>query len=130
MKSRLTSVNHKEWPVPLPAGIELESVRTELLNLCAEYSWLDVLCLRQERKSESSSEKEARLKEWSIDVPTIGNVYADAAHRVIRYMNGLGVAFRCDGWDDKRHWLNRAWTLQEIKNEKLLPVVQREYWIL
>ncbi|KAF9024550.1 hypothetical protein BDZ89DRAFT_1068948 [Hymenopellis radicata] len=120
MKSRLTSVNHKEWPVPLPAGTELESVRTELLNLGAEYSWLDVLCLRQERKSESSREKEARLKEWSIDVPTIGNVYADAAYRVIRYMNGLGRAFRYDGWNDKRHWLKRAWTLQEIKNESAI----------
>ncbi len=79
-----------------------------------------MFCLRQERKSESSSEKEARLKEWSIDVPTIGNVYADAAHRVIRYMNGLGVAFRCDGWNDKRHWLKKAWTLQEIKNESTI----------
>ena len=33
------------------------------------------------------------------------------------YFNGLGVRFSSTGWDDPRHWLRRAWTLQEIANE-------------
>lgn len=42
-----TSINGNEWPVPLPNDTTLEHVRIELLNLGAEYVWLDVLCLRQ-----------------------------------------------------------------------------------
>ena len=44
---------------------------------------------------------------------TIGNVYR-AATKIVCYFNGLGVRFSNDGWDDSRHWLQRAWTLQEI----------------
>ena len=28
-------------------------------------------------------------------------------------MSGLGRPFRAGGWDSERHWLRRAWTLQE-----------------
>lgn len=35
----------------------------------------------------------------------------------MRYFNGLGRPFSNEGWDDPRHWLRRAWTLQEIKTE-------------
>ncbi|KDQ57951.1 hypothetical protein JAAARDRAFT_252748 [Jaapia argillacea MUCL 33604] len=108
-----TAVNSYEWPVPLPPEITLEAVRTELLNLGAEYVWLDVLCLRQ--FSALPQNEALRPKEWAIDVPTIGNVYSDGASKVVRYYNGLGKAFRKDGWGGERHWLKRAWTLQEIK---------------
>jgi len=47
-------------------------------------------------------------------VPTIGNVYRQAAG-ILRYYNGLGRDLKSTGWDDERHWLNRAWTLQEIQ---------------
>lgn len=109
-------VNAFEWPVPLPRGVTLENVRAELLNMGAEYVWLDVLCLRQMSTEHGET---LRAKEWAIDVPTIGNIYTDGAFRVVRYFNGLGRAFRRDGWNDSRHWLNRAWTLQEIKYDSV-----------
>ena len=40
-------VNAHEWPIPLPHGVTLEVVHNELLNLGAQYVWLNVVCLRQ-----------------------------------------------------------------------------------
>ena len=111
MSPTWTAVNQYEWPVPLPKGITLESLRSELLSLGAEYVWVDVVCLRQQ--SSNSDFEQLRKEEWRLDVPTIGNVYRRAA-KIVRYFNGLGVRFSKDGWDDSRHWLQRAWTLQEI----------------
>ena len=54
--------------------------------------------------------------EWKLDVPTIGNVYR-VAQGIVRYFNGLGRPFSSEGWNSDRHWLHRAWTLQEIKTE-------------
>ena len=110
-----TAINQFQWPVPLPKNITLEYLRSELLALGAEYIWLDVICLRQ--KSEVDSLEQLRQQEWKLDVPTIGNTYRAAA-KIVRYFNGLGVPFSNDGWDGSRHWLCRAWTLQEIASEK------------
>ena len=110
-----TAINQFQWPVPLPKGISLEYLQSELLSLGAEYVWLDVICLRQ-KKSEIDSLEQLRQQEWKIDVPTIGNIYR-AATKIVRYFNGLGVPFSNDGWDGPRHWLRRAWTLQEIASE-------------
>lgn len=109
-----TPVNQHEWPVPMPRGITLEMVRDELLNLGAEYVWLDVVCLRQ--RSADAGREALRAREWAVDVPTIGNAYqfSHAAGQTVQYCNGLGRAFETVGWDGPRHWLNRAWTLQEI----------------
>ena len=111
----LTAINQFQWPVPLPKGISIESLRSELLTLGAEYVWLDVICLRQ--RSELDSLEQLRQKEWKLDVPTIGNIYR-TAEKIVRYFNGLGVPFSNDGWDGPQHWLCRAWTLQEIASEK------------
>ncbi|RPB17887.1 hypothetical protein L211DRAFT_799420, partial [Terfezia boudieri ATCC MYA-4762] len=107
-----TSINCHQWPVPLPRTVSLEGVRKALLDLGAEYVWLDVLCLRQSH----SPSHQLKQDEWRLDVPTIGNIYR-AAERVVRYFNGLGIPFTERGWDSPRHWLRRAWTLQEIKTE-------------
>ncbi|KAF8456826.1 hypothetical protein BDZ91DRAFT_636446, partial [Kalaharituber pfeilii] len=113
-----TSVNQYLWPVPLPKGVNLYyNLRKELLDFGAEYVWLDVLCLRQTAPS-GYGHYAIKQQEWKIDVPTIGNIYRAAAH-VVRYFNGLGRLFSKDGWDDHRHWLRRAWTLQEIRTEKV-----------
>ena len=112
-----TTVNQHQWPVPLPKDISLEYLRSELLTLGAEYVWIDVLCLRQQ--SEVDSLEQIRKDEWKLDVPTTGNIYC-AATQVVRYFNGLGVRFSNRGWDDPRHWLQRAWTLQEIADEKII----------
>ncbi|KZT25679.1 hypothetical protein NEOLEDRAFT_1241558 [Neolentinus lepideus HHB14362 ss-1] len=106
-------VNGHEWPVPLPTGVTLEAVRNELLNLGAEYAWLDVVCLRQH--SDSDASEFDRVQEWAVDIPTIGAIY-EKAEQVVRYYNGLGVPFECRGWSGPRHWLCRVWTIQEIRD--------------
>jgi len=107
-----TPINQYQWPTPLLRGLDLEhSVRRELLNKDAEYVWLDVLCLRQH-----ATANDTKHDEWKLDVPTIGNIYRDAVG-IARYFNGLGQPFIATGWDDPRHWLCRAWTLQEIRSE-------------
>ena len=109
-----TAINQHQWPVPLPKDISLEYLRSELLALGAEYVWIDVLCLRQRSKVDYL--EQLRQEEWKIDVPTIGNIYR-AATNIIRYFNGLGVSFSINNWDSPQHWLQRAWTLQEISSE-------------
>ncbi|KAK0231836.1 hypothetical protein EDD85DRAFT_939481 [Armillaria nabsnona] len=42
-----TPINGSKWPVPIPNDTELDLIRIEMLNLGAEYTWPDVLCLRQ-----------------------------------------------------------------------------------
>jgi len=115
MKGVLTPVNREEWPVPLPAGITLERLREQLWEQGARYCWLDVLCLRQQ--SDDTDKEKLRTEEWKIDVPTIGNVYKHA-EKLVRYFNGLGRPFQPLGWEDNRHWLKRAWTLQEMIPEE------------
>ncbi|KAJ7634782.1 hypothetical protein FB45DRAFT_909844 [Roridomyces roridus] len=108
----LTRINGGKWPVPLPKDSSLDDIRIELLNTGAEYAWLDVLCLRQ--KGGAESEEALRAKEWEVDVPTIGFVYAKCQNVVI-YLNGLGRPFEETDSDllSPRHWCNRAWTMQE-----------------
>jgi hypothetical protein len=116
----LTPINGHEWPVPIPRGTSLDNVCIELLNLGAEYVWLDVLCLRQYGNIEK---EHVRLDEWKLDVPTIGSIYHSTSQAVstvfrnnpmtIIYYSGLGRAFVVGNMESPRHWLNRAWTLQE-----------------
>ncbi len=47
-----TPINGREWPVPIPKDANLDLIRIEMLNLGAEYVWLDVLCLRQVGRAE------------------------------------------------------------------------------
>ena len=57
-----------------------------------------------------------RLKEWELDVPTIGDIYHDVRNRetpLLVYYNGLGRSFSIGDLDSERHWFNRVWTLQE-----------------
>ncbi len=62
----MTPINGYEWPVPMPKDANLDLIRIEMLNLGAEYAWLDVLCLRQE----GGKGKHLRVEEWKLDVPT------------------------------------------------------------
>ncbi|KAF8460041.1 hypothetical protein BDZ91DRAFT_636139, partial [Kalaharituber pfeilii] len=101
MQLCMTPINGYRWPVPVPAGVSLEAIRWEALSHGAQYCWLDVLCLRQRMiqrvpgttagidDETESAEREQRLEEWSVDIPTIGNIYRQATN-VIRYFNGLG----------------------------------------
>lgn len=115
MEGVTTPVNRNEWPVPLPSGVTLERLRDQLWEQGARYCWLDVLCLRQ--TSNDAYKESLRAEEWKIDVPTIGNVYRHA-EKLVRYFNGLGRPFQPSGWESDRHWLNRAWTLQEMIPEE------------
>ncbi|KAH6915786.1 hypothetical protein BKA70DRAFT_470118 [Coprinopsis sp. MPI-PUGE-AT-0042] len=105
-----TTINGKEWPVPIPKDTTLARIRVELINLGAQYAWLDVLCLRQQGPAENEG---TRLEEWKLDVPTIGNVYQQN-QQIVHYFSGLGRPLVVGDLDSDRHWLNRAWTLQEI----------------
>ncbi|KAG7441917.1 uncharacterized protein BT62DRAFT_974182 [Guyanagaster necrorhizus] len=111
-----TPINGKEWPVPIPKDASLDQIRIEMLNLGEQYVWLDVLCLRQE----GGPREDLRAKEWKVDVPTIGFVYANA--KVAIYLSGLGRPFTLnDGdLDSDRCWFRRAWTLQEIGEERII----------
>lgn len=114
-----TPVNGSLWPVPIPNDTTLKHVRIELLNYGFEYAWLDVLCLRQKGRADDET---LRLHEWRIDVPTIGKVYNINTGFPFNfcYLNGLGRPFEIGDLTSKRHWLNRAWTLQETKVENFI----------
>ncbi len=114
-----TPINRKEWPVPIPKDTDLNLIRIEMLNLGAEYAWLDVLCLRQ--KEERGPREDLRVKEWRLDVPTIGGVYKDAI-KVVIYLSGLGRPFRLKAGDldSDRNWFRRAWTLQEVGDRRII----------
>ncbi|RGA73443.1 hypothetical protein DPZ16_34415, partial [Klebsiella pneumoniae] len=85
-----------------------------LLNIGAEYVWLDVLCLRQKGGEEDEAQ---RLEEWKTDIPTIGHIYhASPGDRpCIVYFNGLGLPLDTsqEVIASPTHWFNRVWTLQE-----------------
>lgn len=113
MQPNWTDANQRQWPVPLPRGVSLEDVRSELVEMNARYCWLDVLCLRQANPEDPEAEK-VRLDEWELDVPTVGIVYVHA-RRVVTFFNGLGRKFDSEQWNGEspRHWVNRVWTVQE-----------------
>ncbi len=101
----------------MPKDANLDLIRIEMLNLGAEYAWLDVLCLRQE----GGKNEHLRLEEWKLDVPTIGSVY-EMAEQVVCYFNGLGrpLDLTLDDFDSDRCWFRRAWTLQEITENTII----------
>ena len=125
----LTEANQQMWLIPLPKGVLLEDIRGEMIRLGVRYAWLDVLCLRQRVQPACATglgipvsirREQRRLEEWKVDVPTIGAIYSNLddyslcdGGPIVIYMSGLGLPFRGDGWDSNRHWLRRAWTLQE-----------------
>ena len=131
----MTEANQQMWPIPLPRGIQLEDIRGEMIRLGVRYAWLDVLCLRQEfwpalakdlatpvpvTKEIVERHDECRLKEWRVDIPTIGAIYSDfrissiyTEGPIVIFMSGLGRPFRDEGWASERHWLRRTWTVQE-----------------
>ena len=138
-----TEANQHMWPIPLPRGVLLEDVRGEMIRLGVRYAWVDVLCLRQRAQPTLGTElatpvsreamedvplkietvkrrEQRRLEEWKVDVPTIGAVYSNLGDNslyeggpIVIFMSGLGRPFQDEGWDSERHWLRRAWTLQE-----------------
>ncbi|KAK0466471.1 hypothetical protein IW261DRAFT_1521966 [Armillaria novae-zelandiae] len=113
----MTPINGCEWPVPMPKDANLNLIRIEMLNLGAEYAWLDVLCLRQE----GGKGEDLRLEEWKLDVPTIGSVF-EKAGKVVCYFNGLGrpLCLTTDYFESDRCWFRRAWTLQEIAEDYII----------
>ncbi|KAK0491769.1 hypothetical protein EDD18DRAFT_1358557 [Armillaria luteobubalina] len=111
----LTPINGREWPVPIPKDADLDLIRIEMLNLGAEYAWLDVLCLRQV----GGQGEHLRPEEWKVDVPTIGYVYRWTEH-VVTYFSGLGRPWILKAGDFRsdRYWFRRAWTLQEFSRRQ------------
>ncbi|PBK81255.1 hypothetical protein ARMGADRAFT_948524, partial [Armillaria gallica] len=114
----LTPINGKEWPVPIPKDVDLNLIQIEMLNLGVEYTWLDVLCLRQ--KEEGGLREDLCMQEWRLDVPTVGCVYK--YKQVVIYLNGLGQLLQLkDGdLDSNQNWFRRAWTFQEVGDERII----------
>ncbi|SJL05144.1 uncharacterized protein ARMOST_08517 [Armillaria ostoyae] len=104
-----TPINGYEWPVPIPTDANLDLIRIEMLNLELEYTWLDVLCLRQK----GGTKEELRDEEWKLDVPTIGSVYQ--LNKVVIYLSGLGrpLTLKEGDLESDQCWFRRAWTVQE-----------------
>ena len=69
MSLKWTTINQRQWPVPLPNGISLDHLRSELLEFGAEYV-------------QSEFYLRLRRDEWKLDVPTIGNIYRAALNIV------------------------------------------------
>ncbi len=110
----LTLINGKEWPVPVPKDANLDLIRIEMLSLGLEYTWLDVLCLRQKE----GLREDLRAEEWKLDVPTIGYIYWFI--QVVIYLSGLGrpLSLREGDLDSDRCWFRRAWTVQEVGSHR------------
>ncbi len=131
----MTPINQNQWPVPIPKDASFDLIRIEMLNLGAEYVWLDVLCMTQEVRKEEEEEflckrqnigkelcenwkekellkvKELHLDESKVDVPTIGWVY-HGAYEVVCYFSGLGRPPTTIDLESDRCWFNRACTLK------------------
>ncbi|SJL01424.1 uncharacterized protein ARMOST_04746 [Armillaria ostoyae] len=112
-----TPINGKEWPVPIPKDANLNLIRIEMLNLGVTYTWLDVLCLRQK----GGPREDLRAEEWKLDVPTIGHVYR-GPEGVVIYLSGLGrpLSLKEGDLESDRCWFRRAWTLQEVGDERII----------
>ncbi|PBK77599.1 hypothetical protein ARMSODRAFT_1012743 [Armillaria solidipes] len=111
-----TPINGYEWPVPIPKGANLDLIRIEMLNLGVEYTWLDVLCLRQR----GGPREDLRVEEWKLDVPTIGAIYQRAW--VVCYLSGLGLrlSLKEGSLESDRSWFRRAWTVQEVGEHRTI----------
>ena len=129
----VTEANQQLWPIPLPRGVLLEDIRGEMIRLGVRYAWLDVLCLRQQAQPALAKDlpllvsrevierrRQHQLEEWKVDVPTIGATYSNqntmslyGKGPTVIFISGLGRPFRDEAWASDRHWLRRAWTLQE-----------------
>ncbi|KAK0498057.1 hypothetical protein EDD18DRAFT_1351897 [Armillaria luteobubalina] len=112
-----TPINRYEWPVPIPKGANLDLIRIEMLNLGVEYTWLDVLCLRQK----GGKREDLCAEEWQLDVATIGYLY-HVAEVVVWYLSGLGrpLSLKEGDLDSDRSWFRWAWTLQEIGEDQII----------
>ncbi|KAK0234905.1 hypothetical protein EDD85DRAFT_887280 [Armillaria nabsnona] len=112
-----TPINGNEWPVTIPKDVDLNLIRIEMLNLGLEYTWLDVLCLRQV----GGQREDLRVEEWKLDVPTIGAVYY-RSHNVVCYLSGLGrpLTLKEGDLESEQCWFRRAWTLQEVRNRRVI----------
>ncbi|SJL04981.1 uncharacterized protein ARMOST_08352 [Armillaria ostoyae] len=113
-----TPINGYKWPVPIPKDANLDLIRIEMLNLGVEYTWLDVLCLRQ--KGGTKDSEELREEEWMLDVPTIGVVYGE--NEVAIYLSGLGrpLSLKEGDLESDQCWFRRAWTLQEVGKRRII----------
>ncbi|KAK0429830.1 hypothetical protein EV421DRAFT_1945912 [Armillaria borealis] len=109
-------INEYKWPVPIPKDTNLDLIRIEMLNLGGEYTWLDVLCLRQK----GGPNEDMHMEEWKLDVPTIGYMYY--SKDVVIYLSGLGLplSLKEGDLDSDWCWFRRAWTLQEVSNSRII----------
>ncbi|KAK0203462.1 hypothetical protein DFS33DRAFT_1383717 [Desarmillaria ectypa] len=73
-------------------------------------------CLRQV----GEPEEDVHVKEWKLDVPTIGAVYRQSD--VVCYLSGLDQSLSLKKGDLDSHWcwFRHAWTLQEVTSRMVI----------
>ena len=104
--------------VPLPTEI-MENTTLSVESIASIAEVMESVPLSTKEEAVKRREQQ-RLEEWKVDVPTIGAIYSNldddglyGGGPIVIFMSGLGRPFRDEGWDSERHWIRRAWTLQE-----------------
>ncbi|KAK0500912.1 hypothetical protein EDD18DRAFT_1348347 [Armillaria luteobubalina] len=112
----LTPINGYEWPVPILKDANLNLIHIEMLNLRLEYTWLDILCLRQV----GGRREDLHVEEWKLDIPTIGAVYYNK--NVVCYLSGLGqpLTLKEGDLESQQCWFRYAWMLQEVGEDRVI----------
>ncbi|KAG7441902.1 uncharacterized protein BT62DRAFT_1041588 [Guyanagaster necrorhizus] len=82
------AINRKKWPVLILKDTSLDLIWIKMLNLEAEYMWLDILCLRQEDEPRD----DLHVEEWKLDMPMLRCMYnkIQARPKVVIYLSRLG----------------------------------------
>ncbi|KAG7441290.1 uncharacterized protein BT62DRAFT_923507 [Guyanagaster necrorhizus] len=110
------AINGKEWPIRIPKDISLDLIWIKMLNLGAEYAWLDVLCYRQE----GGPRDDLHVEEWKFNMHTLRCMYnkIQARPKVVIYLSRLGCPLSLKEGDLQcdQCWFRHAQTLQEIRD--------------
>ncbi|KAK0244870.1 hypothetical protein EDD85DRAFT_760214 [Armillaria nabsnona] len=112
----MSLINRYKWPVPIPKNTSLNFIQIKMLNLGAQYMWLDVLCVRQK----GGPKKDLHAQEWKLDMPMIRRLYR--GQKVVIYLSGLGLplSVKKRDMDSDKCWFRCPWTLQEVGKRRRL----------
>ncbi len=114
---RWTPINGNKWPVTIPKDVDLNLIRIEMLNLGLEYTWLDVLCLRQ------VGGRRGRLARRGVEVGRAHHrcsVLSQPQCGVSLEWAGSAFTLKDGDLESERCWFRRAWTLQEVRNRRVI----------
>ncbi len=155
----MTPINQNEWPVPIPKDANLDLIRIEILNLGAEYVWLDVLCMKQKvskvearklrRKLEQllDMREETMVSDWQEGPLAMARIHGDnkATQQLSMIRNFKKRFFRSDEnrrleeseeapsrfeWIRKRHFEEKCRVAEMLRRIEMLPRQVKEEWMI